>query len=344
MPLAPTSVMAMPTSKPKIGFSIESIVGNRYSKTVSLDGELTKKSFSPNSESSQVVENLNNHIFSSDIQKALRMPDCSPEELYNRLSNYSSSPNSTHQSTSNEVITKSQYETEPDDRSKTDIINRSPTPPHENCRKKSSNIDKIRSPSSSPIMVPGIPAGLIRPLPQSVPNSHDFKPISPYIHHTSDIIPQHNSHFIAAQFTAAALASQAFSPTVPQHTTHLHPSNLSRDNFLLQPFRKPKRIRTAFSPSQLLKLEHAFENNHYVVGAERKTLAQQLSLSETQITVKVWFQNRRTKHKRMQQEEDSKSGNNQRSSSSLNNSCDEDELIDMEMDEYISEDDNEEDR
>nr|CAD7194992.1 unnamed protein product [Timema douglasi] len=56
--------------------------------------------------------------------------------------------------------------------------------------------------------------------------------------------------------------------------------------FLLQPFRKPKRIRTAFSPSQLLKLEHAFEKNHYVVGAERKQLAQSLSLTETQI---IWF-------------------------------------------------------
>lgn len=54
--------------------------------------------------------------------------------------------------------------------------------------------------------------------------------------------------------------------------------------FLLQPFRKPKRIRTAFSPSQLLKLEHAFEKNHYVVGAERKQLAQALSLTETQVT------------------------------------------------------------
>ena len=55
--------------------------------------------------------------------------------------------------------------------------------------------------------------------------------------------------------------------------------------FLLQPFRKPKRIRTAFSPSQLLKLEHAFERNHYVVGAERKQLANSLSLTETQVSI-----------------------------------------------------------
>ena len=53
--------------------------------------------------------------------------------------------------------------------------------------------------------------------------------------------------------------------------------------FLL-PFRKPKRIRTAFSPSQLLKLEQAFEKNQYVVGAERKELAKNLNLSETQVS------------------------------------------------------------
>ena len=54
--------------------------------------------------------------------------------------------------------------------------------------------------------------------------------------------------------------------------------------FLL-PFRKPKRIRTAFSPSQLLKLEQAFEKNQYVVGAERKELAKHLNLSETQVNI-----------------------------------------------------------
>ncbi|CAL4086773.1 unnamed protein product [Meganyctiphanes norvegica] len=70
--------------------------------------------------------------------------------------------------------------------------------------------------------------------------------------------------------------------------------------YLLQPFRRPKRIRTAFSPTQLLKLEQSFEKNQYVVGAERKTLAQNLNLSETQ--VKVWFQNRRTKEKRVTQD------------------------------------------
>ncbi|XP_076472362.1 uncharacterized protein LOC143301833 [Babylonia areolata] len=75
---------------------------------------------------------------------------------------------------------------------------------------------------------------------------------------------------------------------------------------LFHPYRKPKRNRTAFSPSQLLQLEQAFEKNHYVVGQERKTLASKLQLTETQ--VKVWFQNRRTKHKRMKAEEEASGG------------------------------------
>ncbi|XP_014289219.1 homeobox protein EMX1 [Halyomorpha halys] len=122
----------------------------------------------------------------------------------------------------------------------------------------------------------------------------------------------------AAQHFQANLAAALAPP--PRDTYPLYPWLISRHSrifghrfaaggpdipgYLLQPFRKPKRIRTAFSPSQLLKLEHAFEKNHYVVGAERKQLAQSLSLTETQ--VKVWFQNRRTKHKRMQQEEEAK--------------------------------------
>ncbi|XP_061833323.1 homeobox protein EMX1-like [Nerophis lumbriciformis] len=88
------------------------------------------------------------------------------------------------------------------------------------------------------------------------------------------------------------------------------------DNLLLHaPFsRKPKRIRTAFSPSQLLRLERAFEKNHYVVGAERKQLAGGLCLTETQ--VKVWFQNRRTKHKRQKLEEESPEAQHKRSKAS----------------------------
>ncbi|CAH1785073.1 unnamed protein product [Owenia fusiformis] len=92
-------------------------------------------------------------------------------------------------------------------------------------------------------------------------------------------------------------------PFYPWLTRHpfLHNRFAGPDGLLLPPFRKPKRIRTAFSPTQLLRLEHAFEKNHYVVGQERKELASNLGLTETQ--VKVWFQNRRTKYKRVKSEE-----------------------------------------
>merc|ERR1711936_678092 len=90
-------------------------------------------------------------------------------------------------------------------------------------------------------------------------------------------------------------------PLYPWFISRRFPGGPHLPEFLL-PFRKPKRIRTAFSPSQLLKLEQAFEKNQYVVGAERKELAKHLNLSETQ--AKVWFQNRRTKHKREQQEQE----------------------------------------
>ncbi|XP_063859003.1 homeotic protein empty spiracles-like [Scylla paramamosain] len=113
-------------------------------------------------------------------------------------------------------------------------------------------------------------------------------------------------------------------------------------SFLL-PFRKPKRIRTAFSPSQLLKLEQAFEKNQYVVGAERKQLAQSLNLSETQ--VKVWFQNRRTKHKRVQQEEEQQSGGSSKkdgaredAEGSKNDSAKAEDKDDLSMIEYDEDD------
>jgi len=106
---------------------------------------------------------------------------------------------------------------------------------------------------------------------------------------------------LPGQFPGSPLAPQP--PHVPREFP-LHPWFINRHRFplgphlpeFLLPFRKPKRIRTAFSPSQLLKLEQAFEKNQYVVGQERKELAKSLNLSETQ--VKVWFQNRRTKSKR----------------------------------------------
>ncbi|XP_017105129.2 homeotic protein empty spiracles [Drosophila bipectinata] len=206
-------------------------------------------------------------------------------------------------------------------------------------------------------------------MPQGQPGLPDIKALPPYINAPPELPPQHNPHLIAAaqfQMAAALQAGHVLGPAaaaaaaaglpphaapfmpnpgMPRESYQLYPWLLSRHgrifphrfpgSFLVPPFRKPKRIRTAFSPSQLLKLEHAFESNQYVVGAERKALAQSLNLSETQ--VKVWFQNRRTKHKRMQQEDEKGgSGGSERNLHNGSGDEDDDELIDMEMDDCPS--------
>lgn len=60
--------------------------------------------------------------------------------------------------------------------------------------------------------------------------------------------------------------------------------------------RKQRRVRTIFSTEQLRKLEYVFEQQMYLVGEDRLVLAKQLNLNEAQ--VKIWFQNRRIKHRK----------------------------------------------
>jgi hypothetical protein len=205
------------TMKPKIGFSIESIVGGRSSDSFCEDSDdvSSKSPRLPTSATKSNNNNINNK-FNDDYSPLIKRARCvSPSSLRNENSfeydrmrvSRESSVDQDHQNNNNNSDNSSKM-----------LRSRSPSPQQQ---------QQHAATQKTPIIVPA----LIRP---AVPHMAQ---------HYSEL-SAHNPHLLAQFQAAAALANvqaaqQSFNGHLPPHQhlpPHLHNPNLPRESYQLYPW------------------------------------------------------------------------------------------------------------
>uniref|UniRef100_A0A182YAJ9 Uncharacterized protein n=1 Tax=Anopheles stephensi TaxID=30069 RepID=A0A182YAJ9_ANOST len=252
--------MALPTQKPRIGFSIESIVGSEKRMPQSSPAHLSPNSESSDRPTSPVSDGSH---FPSDVHPLLLRgypPGFQPlphQRAYLLQRQQEQQQQAREFLALGHRISRGSAGTPPAPEPNGRLPD-SPHSPGEGPQQRPSSIRMIdlSSPNKGhPIMVPGIPASLVRPFPMG-PNG-DLKGLPSFMggNSATELAVQaaHNQHLLAAQFQAALAHVQAthgqggFPGGHPAHL-HNHPANMPRESYPLYPWLLSRHGRNVFPP------------------------------------------------------------------------------------------------